>query len=474
MSVRIGVGALRSPKGEGESLSANRESDIRQDDSTLILSDVAKLTSAITLRIWPNKAQTDMLWAAARCMPHVEREVTLGLLKGEGEGVAPATYACRKAVAIAKAWGEIPAKPRKDGRLPDACWRWGGAFVGEAAMHAATRFATWKKKNLEKASPPWAKSVGFGVRTDGVRLSKNGRRVHVSLAMLGMRDGHRQAQPVFIVTVEGRQSPIVLDRILAGEYSSKSCRVVNKDGKWLLKVSYQWPKPHSTQAKGIMFVRRTTNKFLVAMTLAGESPEPLLETRSIVALKTQLDARKKAVRQGLAHRGSGARGHGVARRYREYTRLDGIERNTVATWCQQQAAWIAKESVRLNCGMVMLEDFAGSSVPVSEDRRLQTLLRRFPFAKLNECIEWACKKHGLECSSQVVHTSVECPVCGEVVSDRSGWKVCVCGLCVQKDTLAIWRIILAAKLDTVGMVKRADHEARLAKTIERSRTHGVV
>ena len=435
------------------------------------------LRAAVTLRIV--SAPWDVLWAISRCMPHVQRTVTLGLLRKEQADRNPASWSYTRGVQAVQEWRQERAAWAAKAKEPeqklravlDSAVAINSGIVVAATKRAFDRFNTWEKTKQREAAPPWAKSIGFDLNEQHVAMESIGKsKIVARLSLLGMKEGSRQPQPVVRLSPQGGSAWATVRRILDGTYKSRSARIVNDEGKWLLKLSYTMPRPGKSDEPNSLLVRRGMSQFLLAWCSDGKRVARLDSGASLIKIKRQFEARRNDARSHLPHQGKGARGHGKARFYRLYENLGAAEERFVATWCQQTAALVVSEAKRLGCGTILLEDFGQSSPPVARDPYLQKLLRKFPFAQLREAITWAATKVGIDVKVQRADYEVTCPQCGAVlhVNERT-WAECAgCKFEGGLETINAWRLFEAAGVKH-DMPLKVEAEKNLKSIVEGAR-----
>ena len=446
----------------------------RDEDAVLRLFGMMRAV-AVTIKKGPFPA----LWAAALCTRWVKQQLLLGLMREQVTlDVAPMTWANRRSVELAAEWrtAELTRGKKRDDERATAN---GSTVLGSGLLNfAATRtlsdHARWKARQSAEKGPPWATSLTFDVKGTDVRLERDGDGVTCKLSMLGMVDGHRQPQPVFCVSPEGGSAWATVRAIIDGEYEQRGAKVVRTaEGQWLLKVSYRSQRPATLAGEGALVVRRSMLRFLVAMGSDGRLPRKKIDAAGILAVKRQLSSRQHEAHEHLEHQGRGARGHGKARFTRLLRRLEDKGARYSETWCQQQAAFIIKQAVEMGYARVLLETFEGGSIPQAGDRRFERLLRRFPFAKLRQCIMHAGLKVGMSVKLATPGKVTECPVCGIGMYDDGGLLRCAdaaCGVAGEPDTIAVWKLCLSAEAECSGVVARAAKELARWRVMQGART----
>lgn len=441
-----------------------RESEIGDENAVKRLTD---LYSGLTIRIRPDEAQWSLLWALSRSIPHVKRVVMLGLLRKENDSTVPVrTWAYRKAVEAYEGWqksqrNRVFTDPKdKNKRLLDAEWSIATPILATAADETANKFDAWRNNDFHKAAPPWAKSFSFRVKAGGVRIQQVGRvatkkagkitlgskRVYVTLTLLGRKNGRNQEQPTFHLTPESGSAWATVNRLLSGEEKARGCSIVQDGKKWLIKLTCSRPRPDKAKGDRVMLMRRSMKEFACLMTTDGDTPLYPPSGENLIAIKSQMQDRRRKIRRDLVHGGDGARGHGKTRAYRRYTAFGDIERRYVDSWCKQMASAVIQQCTKMQCSTLIVEDF-GESVPEHTDTRYEKVLRRFPFCALFDSIAWAGTKVGVTVKKQLSDPDQKCPVCGEILgTELTHWRVCSCGLAVEDDVYRMLSMAVAAGL----------------------------
>jgi hypothetical protein len=389
------------------------------------------------------------------------------------------TWANRRSVSLASEWREetaARATKRKDTRAAaNAQVVLGSGALNFAATRTLADYARWKARESLEKGPPWATALTFDVKGSDVRLSltEDEGAVLCRLGMLGqIQDDagkrHNQEQPEFIVRPSGGSAWATVRAILDGEYEQRSAKVERTvEGKWMLSIAYRRPRPAQIEGTGALVVLRSMQRFLVAIGSDGRLPRKKLDsdcldhtTESLLVAKRRFSDKYRELKNHLEHQGKGARGHGRARFFRILDKRSDAEARFVQTWCQQQAAFIAKQAVEMGYGRIIVEDFAGG-VETCADKRFERLLRRFPFYKLKQSILHDALKAGLKGST--AERRGGCPECGGGMYADGVLRRCVdadCGCAGEAETLAAWRLCLTVGEEVTGLVGRAAREVK--------------
>jgi transposase len=192
-----------------------------------------------------------------------------------------------------------------------------------------------------------------------------------------------------------------------------SCQIVRDVDrkKWYAMLAFTTNDPAQTAKRDpgiVVALNRGRHNFLFAASNVAGKSRVLWPGEHILRTKQRTAAQRWERRRAQRIAGAGAKGHGKARRYREYEALGDYEARYVRTVCQQAAAALAAYAERLGAGRVLIEDFN----TVQEDARY---VPTWPWYQLKQAIAWACKKAGL--ALEVVpaeYISSTCSRCGNV------------------------------------------------------------
>lgn len=370
------------------------------------------------------------------------------------------------------------------------------SIVATASRDYANRYHNWESKESQEKSPPWPKVTGFPIKADCFsieiikadeyrdRLKSSNRNVPkelpkeivlLSLRMLaGARKGQRVPPLTVRIQVRGGSDWATLKRCLqeTNGYKRTQGRVVLDEGKWVFKLGFKRPRPEPTQVSTALVVTPALNDLAMVYsnegrylrgkyTGAGGVLPKGIDSAGFIHLKQKYDSMRSARARHLPFLGKGGRGHGQKRFRLSLAVVEGQEADRVKTWMEQQASHIARYAKAIG-SIVGIDDM--ESVPHAPDRRIERLLRRFPWCTFRDKIAWACKKHGVR-TMVIKHSgSLNCPMCGGVktLCDSHSvegfpevWCRTGCGCVAPKTLFRAWRLfklLLANDPETLAQV----------------------
>lgn len=236
-------------------------------------------------------------------------------------------------------------------------------------------------------------------------------------------------------------------------------------GSWQALVSWTRPDAPALASGRTMALRRGITMFLVAATGSTESREARTWSETgddVVAHKLAYQARRRSLGRQSRQLGTGAHGHGKARRFEHVTRLEDAEARWVQNKCREVAARAVKFAIVHGCSRILLEDW--QSMPTPDGARVTS----WPYAQLKECIDWTARKHGLTIEEvATAYNARTCPLCGEVNEESMAMFRCGnpgCRLERPRELVAAWNMLIAARSEGPrhphNDMKRAARRAR--------------
>lgn len=350
-----------------------------------------------------------------------------------------------------------------------------GSLMSYNSKQAEDKMKQWAKKE-DQQSMPWFKAKSMGIPKECFEIVLVGRDLNLCLTLRSAVNGRSPVMTGKGFALGTSQWSIIhnLFRPESG-YTMGAARLVWNDdrGKFQLKVSYSYPRPETKQGKDTLVVcpglgsvftlwydnaryigYDDSNSYVAhQLQFTGQrTPNKPGGLKTILQAKIRFDDERTSRNRHLNHQGRGARGHGRARFLRIKTKVADKEARYVETYCEQQAAYIAKyasgfqltlkgwEQVREPFAEVLIHDWS-THTAYHPNKRIQKILRRFPTAQLRDKIVWALTKAGIE--HRVLKVGITtCPSCleGKMVYDGLSQEY-FCSECHQqipKTHLAAW------------------------------------
>lgn len=331
----------------------------------------------------------------------------------------------------------------------------------------------WKRKDTR--IPSAKKGAPIYIRNTGWQLRQDNGGVSLGLKLVGATPKNLRPGSVWVALrpSTGKHHAAVAC-MLSGAVKCGDCKIVyeEKSKKWFAILSYSYEMVPGPPPKGddAFIVHRGMRHFLYGLCTDGR-------TRQIAGHKFRVTRERFTERARQAknirayERGSGAKGHGTARRFATHDQLDGKMKAVTKTFCQQAASWVTKQARDMGCGVVYIESYGGQEP--SEDRGERRFLDHFPYFQLKSSIAWACKREGLtlrEYSASFI--SQTCPMCGHLDSAqhnvRTGVFHCsapACGFERGVDWVAAFN---AAKIAKVVGIEKIEKSLEQQKKFKRS------
>jgi len=365
-------------------------------------------------------------------------------------------------------------------------------IVATASKDYSTRYGNWEARNSQDKSPPWPKVTGFPIKTDCFsieittpeayrkRCPSAPAELPKEIVMLSLRvlagasKGQRVAPLVARVQVRGSSDWATLKRAISGTkgYKTTQGRLVLDEGKWVFKLGFKKPRPEPSKVKTALVVIPALNDLAMIYSHegdylrgkykgAGEVLPKGIDSSGFIHLKKMYDSMRSARARHLNFVGRGARGHGQKRFRLSLEVVEGKETDRTNTWMEQQASHLARYANSIGA-IVGIDDMV--SVPTAPDRKIERLLRRFPWCTFRDKIAWACKKHGVP-TKVIKHSGVkDCPMCGweKTLVDSANydgrpeqWCRTGCGAVAPKNLFRAWRlfkVLLVTDADSLAVV----------------------
>jgi transposase len=272
------------------------------------------------------------------------------------------------------------------------------------------KFRAWLKRRCDERLPMFKTGAPIFLPPVGCRIREVTSTVRLSLKLRS-----KGRVEVAAVPVSGSNWQTI--RLVAeGSAKAGDCKLVYDEHKrkWYAFVTVTRPRPEpAAMSEGIVVaVNRGRYNMLYAVSSAGHLAS--FKGDDVLRFKQGIRARRAQLGRHRQELGSGARGHGKARREARYVAVERAERNFVRTKCQQAAAWLERFAAKAGAGVIVIEDFGTIE---AEDLRF---IPSWPWYQLKQSISWACTKSGrrLE-STPSEHISSECPRCSNLDSSQA-------------------------------------------------------
>lgn len=290
-----------------------------------------------------------------------------------------------------------------------AALQFSGGAISAISRRVSQELAAWRKDRAAKGKPSYTRGQPIAVRKQEARLLIQDGGAVLDLKLLS--EGRFR---IATRRTSGRNWD-ALRRLAAldPEYQMGDVKLIHDErrSKWYAIIAYSAPVPErpDLDPDRVLVVHRGLRN---ALTWADSSGglSYIERGNKLRAQLARVKARRREMAAVRAHRGSGAKGHGLDRRFAAASSLEDLEQRIWKTFWQQNAARIVKLAIEHGCGTVVLEDYGG--IEPSEDRGERRFLERGPLYMGKQCIAWAVKREGLALREvDGSYISTECPRC---------------------------------------------------------------
>jgi transposase len=368
------------------------------------------------LRAWRSAVSHLINEAVFRCR-EAERAIDAWRESGGDESSKPPPPATAAYQAVIEAECGFRAWAKKS-KLEESISSvsFGGATQSCIGRKAYGFFQKWKKNRDRIPSASRGQPIPCRAAETKISEDDSGKIVIDSRIAAGDRPRTR-----LILSASSGWHWDTLRKIASGEhrhgqvdivYDERARRKNGGKGKWYALISYSFAKPKRPRhcdPEGMVVVHRGMHNFLQIIGSGGEGNSKTTSIRGndLLAFKRRCFAIRRSMgRLSACERGSGAKGHGKARRYEHAQKLLDSESRYVKTKCQQAAARVVQLAHQWRKSIIVIEDYGGID-------ETDLFLPRFPYYQLKLSIICAAESAGLsvrEVSSAYV--SQTCPRCG--------------------------------------------------------------
>lgn len=218
-------------------------------------------------------------------------------------------------------------------------------------------------------------------------------------------------------------------------------------GSWQAMVSWTRPAAQSIGGGRVMALRRGIANFLVGAIGSTNEREARFWSETgadIRAHKLGYSARRRSLGRQTRQLGTGAHGHGEARRLEHVTRLEDAEQRYVQSKCREVAAHAIRNAQASAVSTILIEDW---STPGSDEM----FIVQWPFAALKESIVWAAKRHGIEVKEvSTIYNARRCPLCKQLNESSERVFLCdnsACRLKRDREHVVAWNMLIDAQAE---------------------------
>jgi transposase len=297
-------------------------------------------------------------------------------------------------------------------------------------------------------------------------------------------DGKRVRRGTFQILPDGPAMYGFAKQMVSGQAQLCDARVVYSEKKkqWFAKLTIRtdstpnWvravkaaPKPWT----GVAALRRGVNHAFVIIFEDGSSDKDpqcrFISGGDVLHFKRKLKARKESLGKHLdkLELGPAARGRGKRRRFAALQRIDDGEARFVDWRCKTWGVEIARECARRGVGRLLVSSMNLGEFNDGGDDFIKALLYQWPFAKMRDQVESACKKIGVEVEEfDAAYNARTCPKCKHVNARRQSGEMFNCDGCELErpaDQIVAWNGLV----DAVGKTPIEKGEAQ-AKSVGRT------
>jgi len=192
--------------------------------------------------------------------------------------------------------------------------------------------------------------------------------------------GGRQGCVTFALAPDGPNAFQHLRRLTEEPVKLGDLKIKADGTRWLAIISYTWEKEIPAAQSGPHAVLTLTEDNTPVLLVADRKPKKLYEGSSLLHKRQRFAKRRASRSRHQRDIAPGARGHGRARTFEHYHKVDDAESRWLKSLCQEIAAKAAKEAALRGCRWVVV------------DEKIEII----PLAKLKEAVKWALTKRGFQ------------------------------------------------------------------------------
>ena len=253
------------------------------------------------------------------------------------------------------------------------------------------------------------------VETSAFRKGKGGMILHCRSLHAGKLE---RATTLLEELATAGQLPETSDKWRKGALIIRPVRRPGQMEKWEILIPYQAPRKFSG-GQAIMSVHRSVANMLTASVMDGSKVKVHhYPGRAVVALKSQLYARRKSISRDLAARLHPMR-QANRKHYKALARLSDAEARATQTELWRAARWVQGVAEAAGAQVVFLDDFT-SFDPDRPGPPMEPYVRRFPWSDLKDKVVDSLKRRaGIKVQERKsAYITQKCPKCGFTSKDN--------------------------------------------------------
>src|SRR5699024_2910017 len=225
-----------------------------------------------------------------------------------------------------------------------------------------------------------------------------------------------------------KNSKLILDRILSGEYKVADSKVKRDlKGKWYLLLSYKQPvKENKLKESRIMGIDLGISK-AVYVALNDSKENFFIDGGEVSSFRRRIRSRRKSLQNQLRVCSDNRKGHGRKTLLKPLEKLSEKEKNIRDTVNHRYSKKIVEWAVKNEVGTIQMEDLSG----ISKDN---SFLANWDYFDLQYKIKYKAEREGIEFKKiKPRYTSQRCNECGHIHKEnRKDQEIFKCVQCGHK------------------------------------------
>lgn len=249
----------------------------------------------------------------------------------------------------------------------------------------------------------------------------------------------------FELIVKGGHLSSVFDKVLEGEYIVGTSQFIysERKKKWFFNLTYSFvPEKKQLNKDIVMGIDLgVNNPATIAVSNDDWYYQFVGDGEFLKNFRNQVEARKRRIQRSRKWAGEGSVGHGTTARIKPLETLRSTIANFKKTENHKYSRYIVDEAVRLNVGVIQMEDLTG----IHEN---DTFLKDWTYYDLQQKIKYKAEEKGIEVVTiKPNYTSQRCSKCGCIDKTsretQEKFKCATCGYELNADVNAARNIAIA-------------------------------